>query len=617
MATFINTLNRSKTSVAPGEKRFGERLNQMLEDDYLCWYDVPVGPGRRYPDFMILHPRRGLLIIEVKDWKRNTICMFEKLRVQIEVDGRRKMVDHPLEQARGYLMTVVNRLSRDPALCQTGGYHTGKLCFPYGYGVALPNITRRQFDEMLTEEEQDLAFPGRLVICRDEMLETTDPEKFQEQLWGMFNYSFGEPLTLPQIERIRWHLFPEIRINPKQGELFGAPDSDDSAGPSEDLPRMMRVMDIQQEQLARSLGSGHRVIHGVAGSGKTLILGHRCIQLAGALQKPILILCFNVSLAARLRAFVDSHDLHSRVHVHHFHEWCSEQLRTYHVPVMEGDEMLYQRMVETVIQGVEKGAIPRAQYGAVMIDEGQDFEPEWLKVVVQMLDPASDSLLLLYDDAQSIYRKSGGLDFSLSSVGVKAKGRTTILRLNYRNTREILGFAYDFARDFIGDKNADDDHIPLVLPETAGSSGPAPEFRFHESLDKEIDHAVRCLEAWEMRGDDLEDIAVIYFRSDHGRILAERLQKAGFAHLWMNDRKGKRAYDPRKSQVSILSVQSSKGLEFKSVILIGIGQLNSAETELRTNGRLLYVGMTRAKERLLLSASRENVFTSRLRALAG
>ena len=41
-----------------------------------------------------------------------------------------------------------------------------------------------------------------------------------------------------------------------------------------------RVMDLQQEQLARSMGEGHRVIHGVAGSGKTMILGYRAQYLA-------------------------------------------------------------------------------------------------------------------------------------------------------------------------------------------------------------------------------------------------------------------------------------------------------------------------------------------------
>ena len=34
-------------------------------------------------------------------------------------------------------------------------------------------------------------------------------------------------------------------------------------------------MDLQQGKLARSLGDGHRVIHGVAGSGKNMILGYR------------------------------------------------------------------------------------------------------------------------------------------------------------------------------------------------------------------------------------------------------------------------------------------------------------------------------------------------------
>ena len=45
---------------------------------------------------------------------------------------------------------------------------------------------------------------------------------------------------------------------------------------------IVRVMGLQQEQLARSMGEGHRVIHGVAGSGKTMILGYRAQYLAQA-----------------------------------------------------------------------------------------------------------------------------------------------------------------------------------------------------------------------------------------------------------------------------------------------------------------------------------------------
>ncbi len=56
-----------------GEKRVSERLEQKLEDDYLLWYDVPVGLRQRHPDFVVFHPRRGLLVLEVKDWKADTI----------------------------------------------------------------------------------------------------------------------------------------------------------------------------------------------------------------------------------------------------------------------------------------------------------------------------------------------------------------------------------------------------------------------------------------------------------------------------------------------------------------------------------------------------------------
>ena len=73
-------------------------------------------------------------------------------------------------------------------------------------------------------------------------------------------------------------------------------------------------MDLQQEQLARSLGEGHRVIHGVAGSGKTLILAYRCQHLAETLQS-VLVLCYNVALAAKLRALMKEKGLDHRVTV--------------------------------------------------------------------------------------------------------------------------------------------------------------------------------------------------------------------------------------------------------------------------------------------------------------
>lgn len=93
------------------------------------------------------------------------------------------------------------------------------------------------------------------------------------------------------------------------------------------IPDILKIMDLQQEQLARSLGDGHRVIHDVAGSGKTMILAYRCQHLAQVSNKPILVLCFNVSLAAKLRQVVqEDPNKISRIKVRHFHGWCMDLL---------------------------------------------------------------------------------------------------------------------------------------------------------------------------------------------------------------------------------------------------------------------------------------------------
>lgn len=137
-------------------------------------------------------------------------------------------------------------------LVQPSGPLQGKLAFPWSYGVVLPNITRAQFDKA----ELHHAIEPQRVICQDEMLEQVDPEDLQTHLWNMFPYSMRGVMSLPQLDRVRWIMFPQVRVA-VQDSLF---DDTDEAAP---LPSIMRVMDLQQEQLARSLGDGHRVINGV------------------------------------------------------------------------------------------------------------------------------------------------------------------------------------------------------------------------------------------------------------------------------------------------------------------------------------------------------------------
>lgn len=618
MAEIVPPLNKQTLGrMTAGEKRLAQRLQSLLEDDYLVWYDIPVGRQRRYPDFIILHPSRGLLFLEVKDWKPETLKRISQSEATILTDSGQVTKPHPLEQARQYTYQVLKVLERDPLLIQPEGRYRGKLIVPYGWGAVFTNITRRQIEKAMPEEHRERLLPDHLMIYKDEMTENVEAEPFQERLWGMFHYNFGTTLSLPQIDRIRWHLFPEIRIDDEgQGELFGA-DEAEAQPLAKTLPDIIKIMDIQQEQLARSLGDGHRVIHGVAGSGKTMILGYRCLYLAQAMSKPILVLCFNITLAARLRAFISAKGIGAQVQVYHFHDWCGQQLRSYHVQVLASEKQYFERQVDTVIDAVEKGHIPGAQYGALLIDEGHDFDADWLKLVVQMVDPETNSLLLLYDDAQSIYKSRAGLGFSLSSVGIQAKGRTTILRLNYRNTREILEFAYAFAKNYFDAQTADDDHVPLIEPEAAGQNGPVPAVREFGSLRQEIDYARACLRKWHAEGVRWGDVAILYAAGYQGKEVSRQLQAAGIPHSWLGNKGNKAAYDPKADKVTVLTMHSSKGLEFPRVIMIGIGQMKDEEERREQTARVLYVGMTRAQEALLITTSGENEYSRRVLEVSG
>jgi hypothetical protein len=596
MAKLIPALSSVTSKMTAGERRFAQRLESHLEDDYLCWYGVPVGSRALYPDFLVLNPQRGLLVLEVKDWKAETIRSIDKFSVTLLIDGRQKQTVNPIEQAKQYAYGVKDVLERDPALVsEPGTAYQGRLAFPWGYGVVLTNISRRIFDQAGLNN----VIPPERVICQDEMVESVGAEAFQSRLWAMFGVSFRCLLTLPQIDRVRWHLFPEVRITQ------GAFDLGVSA-PVSSIPDIVRVMDLQQEQLARSLGEGHRIIHGVAGSGKTMILGYRAQHLAKLMTKPVLVLCFNVALAARLEFMMAKQGLREKVTAKSFHGWCRQQLLTYQMPLPENGNRFHERLVEAVIRGVDRGQIPRAQYGAVLIDEAHDFDPEWLKLIVRMIDPETNALLVLYDDAQSINQSKSRLGFSFADVGIQARGRTTILKLNYRNTAEVMAVACKFAREVLSAKEADEDGIPLVVPETAGRRGDQPRIVGFTDAGRELAYIASELRSIHRSGTPWKHMAVLFRTNQHGDRIAQYLGRADIpASL-------SKRIDPDEDTVKLLTFHSSKGLEFPVVFIPFLESMPYMREDVPGEAKLLYVGMTRAMERLMLSHHGDSRFVAEI-----
>lgn len=607
MATLIPSLHSQIRQMTGGERRFAERLEEKLEDDCRIWYDVPTGASAAQPDFLLLHPRRGLLVLEVRDWTVGAIERCDPKTFTLSTDDGLVELDNPLEQAMRHAHAIVEALKGDPALVQgEDGRKPGSLRLPWGPGVVLPNITRRQFEAA----ELGAVLPEHRVVCQDEMYESTDAAAFAERLWAMVPWPMRGSLTREEVDRIRFHLHPEVRIGRR------GPSPDDT------LPDVLRIMDLQQEQLARSLGEGHRVIHGVAGSGKTMILAYRCVHLAKATQKPVLVLCYNETLAVRLSGLLRENGLEERVTVRTFHAWCYDQLAFHEVAlppagaVKDGGAAFTEALVERVISAMERDQIPAGQYGAVLIDEAQDFAAHWLKLVVRMVDPETNSLLVLYDDAQSIYGRRKRSRFSLKSVGIQAQGRTTLLKLNYRNTAEVLDLAYQFAEDVLRpsepDAAPDDEGVPLVLPESTARHGAAPELVKLPCLKDEVDYVAERFRKLHGEGTPWRDMAVLYRTHFMGEAAADRLRKAGVPVTLLSGAHRPPRLELGADTVKALTFQSSKGLEFPVVAIPGVGFLPYGEAELDEEVRLMYVGMTRAMDRLLVTYHRDSAFVQRL-----
>jgi hypothetical protein len=603
LASLIPSIGTSSFD-STGERRLAERLEQKLDADYLLWHNVPIGPKQTHPDFVVLHPRHGLLVLETKDWRLQTVQKATRQYWEIlDNSGQYKTVINPLAQARHCAIQVVNELERDPQLVQARGAHQGKLAFPWGHGVVFTRITRKEFETSGLGE----TIAANYVICQDEMLEHADTEEFQQRLWNMFPHYFGGAITLPQLDRVRWIMFPQVRVQ-TQGAMFDDNDADAQ------LPDIMRVMDLQQEQLARSLGDGHRVIHGVAGSGKTMILGYRAEYLAKActsVSKPILILCFNEPLGVKLASMIEAKGLSDRVHVRHFHSWCHRQLTTYGQALPPQGNGFYDGLVENIIRAVEHNQIPSGQYQAVLIDEGHDFapHPEWLKLITQMVDPATNSLLVLYDDAQSIYERARSKQFSFKSVGIQAQGRTTILKINYRNTRQILHTASLVAADLLTAEDKDDDGIPMLKPVSCGREGQAPVIIKLPRLRDEAFAIADLLASAHKEGFAWGDMAVLCAGLKTLDLCADVLQQR---RLPFNLRKRTGDYNPDADAIQVMTMKVSKGLEFPLVALPAVGHMPAPGEDEKEAARVFYVAATRATQRLVIGVGGGGEFGRRL-----
>lgn len=236
-------------------------------------------------------------------------------------------------------------------------------------------------------------------------------------------------------------------------------------------------------------------------------------------------------------------------------------------------------------------------YDAVVIDEAQDLDPSMMRLLIK-LSKSPDRVFITADANQSIY----GSGFTWIDVheSLKFRGRTSILHSNYRSTREIGEAAQSYlAYSILDSEPVERGYINTGIP---------PVVRQVGSSREELDLLARFLPiaARECRL-GISACAIFCPTETAGRTIASELARRGIAANFMSGRE----LDLSKRSVKVLTLKSSKGLEFPVVALAGLIDTtypiispNASEDEreeiLARERRTMFVGMTRAMRALLV-----------------
>ncbi|MDJ0726315.1 MAG: NERD domain-containing protein [Prochloraceae cyanobacterium] len=618
-----------------GEQRLFEALRSALPDSFYVYYEPDLKSSR--PDFTIISRNFGLLIIEVKGWQPSQILNANNnsftIKYRSSIEGFRiENETSPLEQSRGYFRDALDRFKEFSILTNPSGKYRGKLVFPVGYGVVMSNILfkRAQSDNI----HAILAPPT--VAYRDELInwESIDADRLVSRLKQMFAKTWKfRPLTDDQFSTIRGVLHPERSVKTQLASANSVPPD------IELLPDsyVIKTLDLEQERLAMKIRCGHQLIHGVAGSGKTIILIARAKYLIDRYpQKKIIILCFSATLAAGIRSTLANDTFnpqYAQIQVLHFHDWAKQilgKLPNPHSVNGNYNHVLGELLIQAISQMSET-----AKWDSILIDEASTFEINWFQCCVNaLIDPKHGDLLIVGDGLQKIYRRR---HFTWKSLGIEVAGggRSKILRQNYRNTAQILALAWSVVEPIVPQKSQSETAFAIVSPTDAVRSGPLPILHLSDrhphqiarsqrkSRDLEIAGVLRRVQRFIEQGFRPEDIAIIYHRLQHRdrpffKKLVDGLNQSNYGSYWVTEsRESKKSYDLRFPGVRILTASSSLGLEFRAVIIIWLDQFSCTDSDFEVDSderQLLYVAMTRATSCLYLFSAQSNQFIEQIAA---
>jgi hypothetical protein len=509
------------------ERRLFERLQDDTADDLVAFHSVAwLTPGDRgrprqgEADFVLAHPKHGVIALEVKGGS----IRFDAANGKWYSGGRsgETEIKDPVRQAargRYSLRDLLARSARD-----------GASGISLGHAVAFPD-TRAGSRRLKTD------------VPREIVIDHGDLSRLDERVLSLFRYWQGDepPLGTDGVKRLESLLANSFVLpSPLAFEL-------------EAEERTLLQLTEQQYTILDTLSRHTRVaIGGCAGSGKTFLAAEKARRLARQGFK-VLVLCFNVLLARHLRRGLRDVE---EIDVCSFDDLCYRIGREAGYDFPENPEpgeehKHYKRLRELFAESAE---IAAGRYGALIVDEAQDFDPEWwLPLQLLLEDPDRSPLYLFYDDNQRIFPVTTG--FPISEEPFQ-------LTVNCRNTQRIN----EVVRAYYKGETV----------EARGPEGLPVEAHFYDTETELLEQLETAVRSWINEAEvPPEQIALL---SAHGPQRSALWQVDELGGIPLTD-------DPwEKGKILRSTVHRFKGLER---MVVGIVELDGA------SDKVLYIGFSR------------------------
>lgn len=403
MARMIPT--RPDAGAPPSEQAVFEVLARGLPADWVVFHGrritIPASPGQdRFEgeaDFVVVDPERGVLVLEVKGGQ--AIGHDHDGWYSVDRGNRKHTIKDPGAQAQRVVHALFRYLRSQP------GFPLGVDERRLSWGVVFPDI----------EVDATLG-PG---LSRAVVIDRID---LQDLLGSFHRLAEAQQLARRRLDpAVLGFLVDAVHPCFQLVQSFRAR--------MQDHERVFQRLTRDQQMVLDFTAPARRVaIRGVAGSGKSLLAVEKARRLAQEGLR-VLLLCFNEPLAARMQEDAKGFEASS------FHAWAEALIRAAgmgeRVPADKTQH--YYDHVVPVLLGEALERAPDTRWDALVVDEGQDFRPQWWQPTLQALRTPHDSVLYVFwDPNQDIY--GGGPPDSLGLVPL-------VLDHNCRNTVRIGSYA--------------------------------------------------------------------------------------------------------------------------------------------------------------------------------